>query len=163
MYAETQVPALGPERTDVTRRRPSLAWASGLVLGVSLASSAPFAQTRGVVLPRDPEPRSGQVAAAPEKMAQVIAAAVWVDAAALWQRVDSGKRLTVRTEPVMWRDGAIGCPASDRVYSQAAVPGWRITVGDGKRVAAYHAVQSGKWLLCPPERAQAPLPGEALR
>ncbi|MDP3819969.1 MAG: hypothetical protein Q8R33_00700 [Burkholderiales bacterium] len=96
-------------------------------------------------------------------MAQAIVLGVRIDAAGLWQRDDNGQGLTVRTEPVTWRDGAIGCPASDRLYSQATVPGWRITVGDEKRVATYHASQGGTWLLCPPDRAQAPLPGNTLR
>lgn len=96
-------------------------------------------------------------------MAQAIALAVRVDAAMVWQRDDHGKHLSVRSEPVTWRDGAIGCPASDRLYSQAAVPGWRIVVDDGKRTATYHATRSGKWLLCPYDLVQAPLPGDALR
>jgi hypothetical protein len=116
-----------------------------------------------MVLPRDPEPRNGQVAGAPDAMAQALALAVRVDAAALWQRDDKGQSLTVRSEAVTWRDGAIGCPASDRLYSQAVVPGWRITVGHGKKLAVYHATRTGKWLLCPADRVQAPLPGDALR
>lgn len=134
-----------------------------LALGTLLASTTGCAQTRGMVLPRDPEPRSGQVAGTPQTMAQAIALGVRVDAAGLWQRDDNGQGLTVRTEPVTWRDGAIGCPASDRLYSQATVPGWRITVGDEKRVATYHATQGGTWLLCPADRVQAPLRGTTLR
>lgn len=134
-----------------------------LALGVVLASSAGCAQTRGMVLPRDPEPRSGQVAGTPATMADAIALAVRLDATGVWKREDGGKGLTVRTEAVTWRDGAIGCPAEGHLYSQAAVPGWRVTVGDEKRVASYHATQGGKWLLCPPDRVQAPLPGDALR
>lgn len=134
-----------------------------LALGALLASSAGCAQTRGMVLPRDPAPRSGQVAGTPETLVQAMTLAVRVDAARAWKRDDGGKDLTVRTEAVTWRDGAIGCPAEGHLYSQAAVPGWRITVGDGKRVASYHATQGGKWLLCPTDRLQAPLPGDALR
>ncbi len=134
-----------------------------MALGVSIASSPGWAQTRSKVLPREPEPRTGQVAGAPETMAEAVALAVRVDAAALWQRDDGGKGLSARTEAVIWRDGAIGCPAPDRLYTQAAVPGWRIMVRDEKRVAVYHATQAGKWLLCPADRAQAPVPGDALR
>jgi hypothetical protein len=144
-------------------RTNSAHWLSGLVLGMLLASSGCSAQTRGMVLPRDPEPRSGQVEGSPETMAQAIVLAVRVDAASVWKRDDSGRGLTVRTEAVTWRDGAIGCPASDRLYSQAALPGWRLTVGDEKRAAVYHATRSGKWLLCPPERVQTPLPDATLR
>lgn len=96
-------------------------------------------------------------------MAEAVALAVRVDAAGVWKRDDKGQGLTVRTEAVTWPDGAIGCAASDRTYSQATVPGWRIVVGDEKRVAVYHATRSGKWLLCPPGRVQAPVPGNALR
>ena len=134
-----------------------------LALCVLLAGSPGWAQTRSLVVPRDPEPRSGHVAGAPETMANAIALAVRADAAELWKRDDRGRGLTVRTEVVTWRDGAIGCPASDRMYSQATVPGWRIVVGDEKRLASYHATRSGTWLLCPPDRAQSPLPGDALR
>lgn len=134
-----------------------------VALGVSLAASAACAQTRSKVLPRDAEPRSGQVAGTPATMAEAVALAVRADAAAVWKRADSGQGLSVRTEAVTWSDGSIGCPASDHLYSQAAVPGWRITVGDERRVATYHATQSGTWLLCPPDRVQAPLPGAALR
>lgn len=135
----------------------------GLALGVSLASSPGWAQTRSKLLPREPELRTGQVAGAPETMAAAVALAAQADAAALWQRGDGAKGLTVRTEAVTWRDGAIGCPASDRLYSQATVPGWRITVADEKRVASYHATEGGKWLLCPADRAQAPMARDALR
>ena len=134
-----------------------------VALGVSLAASAGSAQTRTKVLPRETEPRSGQVAGSPGTMAEAVALAVRADAAALWRRDDQGQSLSVRTEKVTWPNGAIGCPAADRLYSQALVPGWRIVVGDEKRLATYHATQGGKWLLCPAERVQAPLPGEALR
>jgi hypothetical protein len=134
-----------------------------LALGAGLAGSPGWAQTRSMVLPRDPEPRSGQVAGAPEAMAQAVALVVRADAAGLWKRDDHGKGLTLRTEVVTWRDGSLGCPASDRRYSQATVPGWRIIVGDERRTASYHVTRSGKWLLCPPDRIQAPLPADALR
>lgn len=137
--------------------------AACVALGVSLAASVGCAQTRSKVLPREPEPRGGQVAGTPGAMAEAVALAVRADAAVLWKRDDNGRGLSVRTETVTWPNGAIGCPAADRLYSQALVPGWRFKVGDEKRVVVYHAAQSGKWLLCPPERAQAPLPGDALR
>ena len=135
----------------------------GLALGALLATSPGWAQTRSMVVPRDPEPRTGQVTGAPETMAQALVLAVRADAAGLWKRDDHGTGLTVRTEVVTWRDGAIGCPASDRMYSQATVPGWRIVVGDPKQAATYHATRTGKWLLCPADRVQAPLPGDTLR
>lgn len=147
----------------MTRCTRVAARAVGLALGLSLASAACIAQTKGKVLPRDPELRTGQVEATQETMAQAVALAVRVDAARRLKRDDNGKHLTVRTDAVTWRDGAVGCPASDRMYSQGAVPGWRISVGDEKRVLTYHATQGGRWLLCPRERVQAPLPGEALR
>ena len=117
----------------------------------------------GMPAPRDPEPRQGTVASAGAATSEAVARAVRVDAAMLWRRSDEGAGLTVRTESVTWRDGAFGCPSSDRMYTQALVPGWRIVVTDGSRSATYHASRSGRWLLCPPERAQQPLPGDATR
>lgn len=118
---------------------------------------------KGLPLPRDPEPRQGRVAGADAVTADAVARAVRTDASKLWRRDDEGAGLAVRTESVTWRDGALGCPSSDRMYTQALVPGWRIVVSDGSRFATYHASHGGRWLLCPPELAQDPLPSDATR
>jgi hypothetical protein len=63
-----------------------------------------------------------------------------------------------RVESVTWRDGSLGCPQPDRLYTQALVPGWRIALTAGPRAMVYHASRRGGWLWCPPGRAQEPLP-----
>lgn len=134
-------------------------WATCMVLVAALALPACSKDSTGVPVQRDAEPHQGNVANAGAATAEAVARAVQADAATLWRRSGEGAGLTVRTESVTWRDGALGCPSSDRMYTQALVPGWRIVVTDGSRSATYHASRSGRWLLCPPERAQAPLPG----
>jgi hypothetical protein len=129
----------------------------------ALALPACSPDLTGMPAPREPEPRQGNVASADAATSEAVARAVRADAATLWRRSDEGAGLTVRTESVTWRDGALGCPSADRMYTQALVPGWRIVVTDGSRSATYHASRSGRWLLCPPERAQEPLPGDATR
>lgn len=60
-------------------------------------------------------------------------------------------------ERVAWRDGALGCPESDRMYTQAVVPGYRFRVRAGRQVLVYHTDQRGRWILCPAGREEDPL------
>lgn len=110
-------------------------------------------------LPLEPEPRSGKVPLSPGERvsAPVLETALRVDAARLWQRSDGGAGLSARAEPVRWGDGALGCPLPDRLYTQAAVAGWRVVVSDGARDLDYHVSADGRWLLCPAGRSQSPL------
>jgi hypothetical protein len=62
-------------------------------------------------------------------------------------------------EPATWRDGSLGCPEPDRMYTMALVPGYRIRIQSGSQSLDYHASARGALLLCPPGRAQDPLPG----
>jgi hypothetical protein len=75
---------------------------------------------------------------------------------------DATARIT-RTESVTWPDGSLGCPQPDRLYTQALVPGWRLSVLAGGRELDYHAAVRGQWLLCPPGRATGPVPDAAIR
>lgn len=134
---------------------------AALVAAVMLPGCS--ADIRGVQVPLDLEPRQGRVAGGDAAPAEAMVAAVRADASQLWGRQDGGAGLTVRTERVTWRDGALGCPSPDRLYTQALVPGWRIVVADGSRRATYHASRGGRWLLCPPQQAQEPLPADATR
>ena len=109
-------------------------------------------------MPPEPEPRSGGVKLTPgEPMtAQALERALRADAARDWQRNDGGAGLSVRVEAVTWRNGALGCPLPDRLYTTAHVQGWRAVVSDGPHQATYHASADGRWLLCPADRAEAP-------
>ena len=67
----------------------------------------------------------------------------------------------VSAEAVTWSDGAMGCPAPGRMYTQALIPGWRLEVeARGKVPLLYHASRRGGWQWCARERAQRPLPAQ---
>jgi hypothetical protein len=75
---------------------------------------------------------------------------------------DASARIT-RTESVTWSDGSLGCPDPHRLYTQALVRGWRLSVQAGGRELDYHAGARGQWLLCPPGRAIDPVPDGAIK
>jgi hypothetical protein len=116
-------------------------------------------------VPGEPEPPTGAVSLANgERLTPpVLEQALRAEAAQRWKRTDLGANLSVQIEAVAWRDGSLGCPMEDRMYTQAVVPGWRVLVGDGKRTARYHVSWAGSWVLCPADREQAPLPNDATR
>jgi len=72
--------------------------------------------------------------------------------------VDTVKVMSV--EAVTWSDGSLGCPEPGMLYTQALVPGHRISVDAGGTLLAYHANARGAFVQCPPERALAPVPGD---
>ena len=52
----------------------------------------------------------------------------------------------VQSEAVTWPDGSMGCPAPDRMYTQALVPGSRLEVeAPGQLPLLYHASRRGGW------------------
>jgi hypothetical protein len=63
---------------------------------------------------------------------------------------------------VVWRDGSLGCPEPGMGYTQALVPGYRVRLRAGDRILDYHASRTGRLLLCPQGRAEAPLPPDAV-
>jgi len=68
----------------------------------------------------------------------------------LSQRLDvSAAAISVqRAEEVVWRDGSLGCPMPGRMYTQALVPGYRVTLAAGAQRYNYHANDSGYFFLC---------------
>jgi len=67
----------------------------------------------------------------------------------------------VHSVAVTWRDGSLGCAEPGRLYTQALVKGYRIRVQAGAALLDYHASNSGRWLYCPAERVEPPLPDNA--
>ena len=59
--------------------------------------------------------------------------------------------------PVTWSDGSLGCPADGMQYTQALVPGFRVTLRAAGQMLDYHAGANGHVALCPPERAIEPI------
>ncbi len=85
-------------------------------------------------------------------------------------RADAARRVGVAVdtvkvmsaEAVTWSDGSLGCPEPGMLYTQALVPGHRITVDAGGTLLVYHANARGGFVHCPPERALAPVPGDPI-
>jgi hypothetical protein len=71
----------------------------------------------------------------------------------------SAKEITVvSAERVTWSDGSMGCPMPGRMYPQMLTSGYRIVLRVGEQEMDYHAGNAGKPVLCPADRAKAPLP-----
>jgi hypothetical protein len=58
---------------------------------------------------------------------------------------------------VTWRDGALGCPEEDMMYTQALVEGMYILLELDGEQHPYHAGRDGMPFACPVERSQPPL------
>ncbi|MDT8409633.1 MAG: hypothetical protein RQ741_08555 [Wenzhouxiangellaceae bacterium] len=64
------------------------------------------------------------------------------------------------TQHVTWPSGALGCPEPGMMYTQALVPGYRMTlIADGQSYL-YHGARGRAPFYCPPERATSPLPAD---
>ncbi len=72
--------------------------------------------------------------------------------------VDPASIEVVERRFVTWRNGAMGCPEPDMMYTQALVPGVWIRLAIDDRRFDYHGARSAEPFLCPNERAEAPLP-----
>ena len=53
--------------------------------------------------------------------------------------VPSGEVVFVREEDVTWRDGSLGCPQKDMMYTQALVPGTLIVLRVDDTEYEYHS------------------------
>lgn len=101
---------------------------------------------------KDSTPPSG----GPDRLAEATDAA----------RADLARRMNVEPTTievverrlVTWRNGAMGCPEPDMMYTQALVPGVWIRLAIDDRRFDYHGARTGEPFQCPAERAEAPLP-----
>lgn len=59
----------------------------------------------------------------------------------------SAIRLTA-VEPTEWQGGALGCPAPERAYTMAIVPGYRLTLEAQGQQFNYHTDRSDQFVLC---------------
>ncbi len=69
-----------------------------------------------------------------EQIRQQLAVAIGQPASALTLK---GK------EEVEWSNGALGCPAPGMMYTQAIVPGYKLTFSDGSRIYKVHTGKGG--------------------
>lgn len=82
-----------------------------------------------------------------------------VDDAARRAAVPAERLRVASVQAVTWPDGALGCPQPGMLYTQALVPGWRVTIEvPASGPLLYHASQRGRWVWCQPERATPPAP-----
>jgi len=69
----------------------------------------------------------------------------------------SADDLTVLSaEPVTWPDGSLGCPEPGGMYTQALVPGYRITVSTPDGEVAFHGADGEDPIRC--DNPQPPVP-----
>jgi hypothetical protein len=123
---------------------------TGSLLSILASASAP-----GVA----GAPPAPVLAAADTGLAGVVRAA----------REDAARRTGVAAESleqlsadaVTWSDGSLGCPQPGMAYTQALVPGYRVRLRGPGGEMDYHASARGGLVLCPPGRAQPPVPGAA--
>lgn len=54
----------------------------------------------------------------------------------------------VRTEAVIWNDGALGCPQPDGIYTQEPIEGYWVILKSGAETFDYRVRQNGTFLLC---------------
>lgn len=57
--------------------------------------------------------------------------------------VDAGQLQVQSAEAVEWPDGSLGCPEPGMMYTQAIVPGYRLTFTDGSRTYEVHTNSDG--------------------
>lgn len=131
--------------------------ATPTVLALALAGCA--AGTGGMAAPAAPGSGPGSPVVTPG-LESIIASATRDAAARL--AVDPADIEVLRAERVTWSDGSLGCPAPDRMYTQALVPGYRVLLRISGQVLDYHAAANGPPVLCPPERALEPIVDERI-
>lgn len=51
-------------------------------------------------------------------------------------------------DSVVWRDGSLGCPQPDTMYTQALVPGYRVKLEVFNQVYEYHTDESSTYIYC---------------
>lgn len=146
-------------------------WTSGLVTAMcaSLASGVfagePNPSPRRIAPPtRIPDPVVNAsvpagVAVAAADVPRVVRRAVVADAARRFNVAESAVVLA-RVEQVTWPDGALGCPESGQMYTQALVSGYRVVAKTSAGEMVYHTDARGNARNCamPP----ATDPGEGI-
>lgn len=83
----------------------------------------------------------------PVPSTDVVQAAV--DDLAAQEGVDTEEIEVVAVEEVTWNNGSLGCAAPDMAYTQALVPGQRITLRLGGKEFAYHSGNGEPPFYCP--------------
>jgi hypothetical protein len=62
--------------------------------------------------------------------------------------VSANAVVITRAEQVTWSDGSLGCPEPGRMYTQALVPGFRLTATSSAGALVYHSDGQGRVVTC---------------
>lgn len=60
----------------------------------------------------------------------------------------TGAIVVRRAMPVIWNDGAVGCPEPGLAYTEAVVPGYWVLLEHDSRYYSYHATGDRRFRLC---------------
>ncbi|NNF15814.1 MAG: hypothetical protein HKN70_03655 [Gammaproteobacteria bacterium] len=72
--------------------------------------------------------------------------------------IDKAQIVTVRADKVTWRNGSLGCPQPNLMYTQALVPGYWVILRAGREEFDYRATEQGnKYMRCRSMTKQAPI------
>ena len=63
----------------------------------------------------------------------------------------------VRAQKATWRDGSMGCPQPNLMYTQALVEGYWVIMIAGNEEYDFRATTNGKFLRCQGQTRQAPI------
>ena len=91
-------------------------------------------------------------------MPREVRRAVVVDAARRFEVAENAVVLSA-AEQVTWADGSLGCPQPGRMYTQALVPGYRVTATTPAGRMRYHTDTRGQVATCAQPAARASPPG----
>ncbi len=86
-------------------------------------------------------------------MPRAVRRAVVADAARRFG-VDESSVVLVSAEKVTWSDGSLGCAEPGQMYTQALVPGYRVTAKTQSGQMRYHTDESGTLVNCAGDRFQ---------
>ena len=142
-------------RPPSARRRAVLGIVSGAALLIAAAAAAaPVAEPAEVPRESERPPLEPEYDPCGDEDADCAAAARQA-------RADLAARLAVAPERIelllaariVWRDGSLGCPRPDRLYTQALVAGLLVELRASGMTYRYHAPEHGEPFLC--EQPQA--------
>lgn len=124
-----------------------------LIVALSLCVTAQASDTRRIAPPkRLPAPVEESVKPAGEivntaSMPREVRRAVVADVAKRF-RVEESAVVLASAEQVTWGDGSLGCPQPGMSYTQALVPGYRVTAKTAAGQFVYHTDERGNVVTC---------------
>jgi hypothetical protein len=131
-------------------------WSLTAALSLCLMAQAggtPPGDTRGIAPPKrlptpveEPAQPAGEIVNT-ASMPREVRRAVVVDAARRFRVAESAVVLG-GAEQVTWADGSLGCPQPGMSYTQALVPGYRVTAKTAAGQFVYHTDARGNVVTC---------------